>query len=216
MHHTIHSAEADHVLSHQASTSLGDRFHYSSEDHHKYQASTEAHRKATSQKTVDNYFGHSEVVYNTEESRKTGVDKLVKSAEDLLGTDLTTSPSGSRCGPTEKKYGCAASISNILLKEHQISPHEFCTSVDDLERLLVHHKGSVHVDLAHLQKGDIVIGREQLDGSGGRHVGIVDVGPDGQLTVLNNHSGCFNRDPLQQRFLDQYGHVYGLRLNIGA
>jgi hypothetical protein len=212
MHHIIHSAEADQVFSQHTSTYHGDRFHNSPEDHNKYQATAEAHRKATAQKTVDKYFGHPEVVYNSEESRKTGVNKLVKTAEDLLGTDLTISPSGSRCGPTEKRFGCAASISNILLKDHQISSHEFCNSVDDLERLLVRQKGAVRVGMAQLRKGDIVIGRDQLDGSSGRHVGIVDVGLGGQLMVLNNHAGCFSRDPLKQRFFDQYGQVYGLRL----
>jgi hypothetical protein len=139
---------------------------------------------------------------------------LVKTAAGLQGSDLTIAPPGSRCGQVPKKYGCAASVSNILLIKHQLTAREFACDVDALEHVLVSKKGATHVDQGDLKKGDIVIGREQRDGSHGRHVGIVDVDENGKLVVYNNHSGWFQKDSLQERFGNQYKHVYGLRLNI--
>jgi hypothetical protein len=36
------------------------------------------------------------------------------------------------------------------------------------------------------------------------------------LQALNNHAGCFSSDSLQQRFIEQYKHVYGWRWKVAA
>jgi hypothetical protein len=142
---------------------------------------------------------------------KANADKLAPTAESLVGKNLTQGPAGYGFPPIPKAKGCAASVSNVLIKDGQIPPKDFQFNVDDLESMLK-TKGATVVDAAHLQKGDIIVGRDEKDNSGGRHVGIVDVNDKGQLVALNNNDGVFGSSDLQSRFFAKYGEVYGLRL----
>ncbi|MBS1994352.1 MAG: hypothetical protein JSS83_27760 [Cyanobacteria bacterium SZAS LIN-3] len=138
-------------------------------------------------------------------------DKLVDFARGAQGRDLTIPPRGLGIGDVPKKYGCAAALSNIGQKTGLFGPGEFSASVDGVEALLK-SKGAKRVDLNHLQDGDIIVGRGEKDGSGGRHIGIADVGAGGKVSVYNNHVGVWTRDTLKDRFLDRYSTVYALRL----
>jgi len=138
-------------------------------------------------------------------------DKLVDTASSLLGQDLTVAPRGLGIGHIPKKYGCAAALSNVNQKAGIFGRKEFSASVDGFEDLL-QAKGAKEVPASQLRKGDYVFGRGENDGSGGRHVGIVDVDSKGNLVVLNNHVGVFSSDTVKDRFLDRYKTVYGMRL----
>jgi hypothetical protein len=143
---------------------------------------------------------------------KTTGDELVQIANANVNKDLTVAPRGAEVSSIPKKFGCAATLSNLLLKDHKIDAKEFQNNVDGLEKLLVNQIGATHIDAPDLKKGDIVVGRDQKDGSGGRHVGVVDVDAKGKLVVLNNWGGHLKRDDLKTRFFDKYNQVYGLRL----
>jgi len=138
-------------------------------------------------------------------------DKFLDIADSQLGKDLTVAPRGLGIGEIPKKYGCAAAMSNLSQKAGLFDRKEFSASVDGFESLL-QRKGAEVVSASQLKKGDFVFGRGELDGSGGRHVGVVDTDSKGNLVVLNNHVGVLKSDTVQGRFLDRYKTVYGLRL----
>ena len=146
-------------------------------------------------------------------SNNTGAaeNSLLETARHLLNHDLAKAPVGSHIGAIPKRFGCAASISNVLIADHLIGKNEFNLNVDGLESVIAAH-GGTRVEKSDLQKGDIVVGRDQIDGSGGRHMGIVDMGADGQLQVLNNAGGRFVSNNLPHRFFEQFHDVYGWRL----
>jgi hypothetical protein len=140
------------------------------------------------------------------------LDQLVQTAAGLVGKDLTIAPPGTHAGKIPKALGCAASISNVLIKDHEIGIKDFNINVDGLEKMLKDQKGATMVKAADLRPGDIVVGRDEKGGSDGRHVGIVGLNAQGQLVAFNNNDGRFASNGLKDRFLDKYRQVYGLRL----
>ncbi|MBU6455256.1 MAG: hypothetical protein KGS72_26030 [Cyanobacteria bacterium REEB67] len=141
-----------------------------------------------------------------------GGDRLVQTASDLVGHNLTKPPKGADVSYVPPKFGCAATMSNLMIADKQATAKDFNESVDGFEKFLVNQKHAVKVDAAHLQKGDFVIGREERDGSHGRHVGLVDVDSKGHKTAFNNRVGSLVNDGLKERFFDRYKVVYGWRV----
>ena len=143
----------------------------------------------------------------------TDADKFAQSAHDKLGHDLTVGPRGSHLGHVPKKFGCAASVSNVLHDDGVISLSQMSASVDGLEKTALHDLKGERVEFSKLQKGDLVVGRGERDGSGGRHIGVVDADPNGKLVAYNNHAGTFKSDPLNVRFgPSRYKESYGIRI----
>jgi hypothetical protein len=140
-------------------------------------------------------------------------DKFAQLAHDKLGQDLTVGPRGAHLGHVPKKFGCAASVSNVLHDEGVISLKQMSASVDGVEKTAMQDLKGERVRFDQLRKGDLVIGRDERDGSGGRHIGVVDVDEKGTLVAYNNHGGKFKSDPLDVRFGPQrYGESYGIRI----